>query len=81
VAVDDLPTQGLRVHRLPPRDDGLPTYNEGYLFTGERRTRPGVVVDAPWLRRLVPSARTSRRARNGEGTTLINAESVLSTFM
>ena len=38
----------------PDRDDGLPTYNEGYLFDGDGELIPAWVVDAPWLRRLQP---------------------------
>jgi len=34
----------------PPREDGLPTYNEGYIFTGDGELIPALVVDAPWLR-------------------------------
>ncbi|ADP83527.1 hypothetical protein [Pseudofrankia inefficax] len=39
----------------PPHPDGRPVYNEGYLFLGEGKLIPAVVVEAPWLRRLVPS--------------------------
>lgn len=36
----------------PPRDDGKPTFNEGYLFTGDGDLIPARVVEAPWLRAL-----------------------------
>lgn len=38
----------------PPRSDGTPTFNEGYVFDGDGRLRPARVVEAPWLRRLQP---------------------------
>ena len=31
---------------FPPRDDGLPTYNEGFLFNGDGELIPAWVVDA-----------------------------------
>jgi hypothetical protein len=36
----------------PPRPDGSPSYNEGYLFLGEGELIPARVVEAPWLTRL-----------------------------
>ena len=33
----------------PPRTDGKPTFNEGYLFEGDGKLIPARVVDAPWL--------------------------------
>jgi hypothetical protein len=39
---------------FPPRADGLPTYNEGYVFDGEGALVPARVVEAPWLRKLQP---------------------------
>src|SRR4030095_12072058 len=36
----------------PPRPDGEPTFNEGYLFTGEGALIPARAVQAPWLTRL-----------------------------
>jgi hypothetical protein len=68
----------------PPRDDGLPTYNEGYLFDGDGDGDlvPARVVDAPWLRRLEPSGQDVSvvlEAVDGR-TAAIRGESVLSTF-
>jgi hypothetical protein len=69
----------------PPRDDGLPTYNEGYLFDGpdgDGGLVPARVVDAPWLRRLQPRDEdVSVVLETASGTTRIQAQSVLSTFM
>jgi hypothetical protein len=69
----------------PPRDDGKPTLNEGFLFDGpdgDGRLVPARVVDAPWLGDLqaagedVPVTLESER-----GTTTIHGETRLSTFM
>jgi hypothetical protein len=38
----------------PPRPDGQPTFNEGYIFTGDGGLVPARVVQAPWLTRLQP---------------------------
>jgi hypothetical protein len=66
----------------PPRPDGLPTYNEGYLFEGDGELIPAWVVDAPWLRRLQPTGEdVSVVLETERGTTRIEAESVLSTFL
>ena len=36
----------------PPRADGQPTFNEGYIFTGDADLIPARAVQAPWLTRL-----------------------------
>ena len=36
----------------PPRPDGQPSYNEGYIFSGDGRLIPATVVEAPWLTHL-----------------------------
>jgi hypothetical protein len=33
----------------PPRPDGQPSYNEGFVFLGEGELIPARVVEAPWL--------------------------------
>jgi hypothetical protein len=67
---------------FPPREDGLPTYNEGYLFEGDGELRPARVVDAPWLRRLEPKDEDVPVVLETEnGTTRIEGQSILSTFM
>ncbi len=43
---------------FPERADGQPTYNEAYVFDGERMI-PATLVDAPWLRGCNRSAKTS----------------------
>ena len=66
----------------PPRDDGLPTYNEGYLFDGDGALVPATVVEAPWLRRLQKSGEdVSVVLEAVDGRTVrIAGETVLSTF-
>ena len=65
----------------PDRDDGLPTYNEGYLFDGDGELIPAWVVDAPWLRRLQPRGEdVSVVLETAKGTTRIQAETVVSTI-
>jgi hypothetical protein len=38
----------------PPRPDGEPQYNEGYIYRGSGDLVPARVVEAPWLTRLQP---------------------------
>ena len=66
----------------PPREDGLPTYNEGYVFDGDGELTPAWVVDAPWLHTLEPRAeRVPVVLESEKGTTRITGESVVSCFM
>jgi hypothetical protein len=67
---------------FPPREDGLPTYNEGYVFEGDGGLVPARVVEAPWLRRLEPNDEdVSVVLETASGTTRISGRSALSTFM
>jgi len=66
----------------PPRNDGKPTFNEGYLFEGGDALTPARVVDAPWLRRLEPKGQdVSVVLETERGRTTITGETILSTFM
>jgi hypothetical protein len=66
---------------FPERTDGAPTYNEGYVFDGERMI-PATLVDAPWLRRLQPNGEdVSLTLRTSEGDVHIEGETVLSACM
>jgi hypothetical protein len=66
----------------PPRDDGLATYNEGYVFEGDGELIPARVVDAPWLRRLQPEGEdVSVRIETVNGKTRIEGTSIMSNFM
>ncbi len=65
----------------PPREDGLPTYNEGYVFDGDGELIPAWVVDAPWLRSLQPRGEQVPVVLESEkGTTRVTGESVMSCF-
>ena len=65
----------------PPRDDGLATYNEGYVFDGDGELIPAWIVDAPWLKRLRHHGDdVSVVIESEEGTTTIEAETIISTF-
>lgn len=64
----------------PPRPDGEPTFNEGYLFSGDGALIPARVVDAPWLRRLETLGEdVSVVLETADGTVRIAGETVLST--
>jgi hypothetical protein len=65
----------------PPRSDGKPTYNEGYLFDGDGTLVPATIVDAPWLRRIQDRGEdVSVVIATDRGTTTIHAETQISTF-
>jgi hypothetical protein len=65
----------------PARDDGLATYNEGYLFDGDGDLIPAWVADAPWLRRLQPAGEdVSVVLETARGTTRVRGTSLLSNF-
>lgn len=40
------------VNVFPPRADGLPSFNEGFVFDGDGALRPARAVEAPWMRKL-----------------------------
>ena len=64
----------------PPRPDGQPTFNEGYLFDGDGDLIPARVVEAPWLSRLQPLGEdVSVVLETANGTERIEGETVLST--
>jgi hypothetical protein len=43
--------KGFGALAFPERTDGQPTFNEGFVFVGERMI-PATLVDAPWIRKL-----------------------------
>lgn len=64
----------------PPRPDGKPTFNEGYLFTGDGELIPARAVRAPWLTRLQALGEdVSVTLETAEGTVHIEGETVYST--
>ncbi|MFC5744259.1 hypothetical protein [Actinomadura rugatobispora] len=65
----------------PPREDGTPTFNEGFLFDGDGPLIPARVVEAPWLARLRPFGEdVSVVFETERGRTRIEGETALSTF-
>jgi prepilin-type processing-associated H-X9-DG protein len=67
----------------PPRKDGKPTYNEGFIFEGDGKLIPATVVKAPWLRDLEPKGQDATvvlKTQDG-ATHTIRGETILSTFM
>jgi hypothetical protein len=66
----------------PPRTDGKPTLDEGFVFDGDGELVAARVVQAPWLGELhargeaVPVVLETER-----GTTTVDGETLLSTFM
>jgi hypothetical protein len=65
----------------PPRADGKPTYNEGYVFDGDGALVPARVVEAPWLRRMQPRGEdVSVVLETERGKVRIHGETLLSAF-
>ncbi|HVM64840.1 MAG TPA: hypothetical protein VMU14_08275 [Acidimicrobiales bacterium] len=66
----------------PARDDGKPTYNEGYVFDGDGGLVPARVVRAPWLRRMQPRGEQVPVVLETEDgrTEEVRGETVISTF-
>jgi hypothetical protein len=68
----------------PPRPDGRPTFNEGYLYlgdsAGDRDLVPARVVEAPWLTKLQPLGEdVSVVLETADATVRIEGETFLST--
>jgi hypothetical protein len=64
----------------PPRPDGQPTFNEGYLFDGDGELIGARVVEAPWLTKLQPFGEdVSVVLATADGTVRIEGETVVST--
>ncbi len=65
----------------PPRPDGEPTFNEGYVFDGDGDLVPARVVTAPWLTTLQPlGADVSLELETNRGAVRIEGETVVSAF-
>jgi hypothetical protein len=64
----------------PPRPDGRPTFNEGYVFDGDGALVAARVIQAPWLTRLRRAGEdVSLVLETPKGTEQIEGETVLST--
>jgi hypothetical protein len=65
----------------PPRADGKPTFNEGFLFDGDGDLVPARFAEAPWLRRLQPLHEdVSLVLETPRGKVRIAGETILSTY-
>jgi hypothetical protein len=65
----------------PPREDGRPTFNEGYVFSGDGELTPARVVEAPWLTRLQALGQdVSVVLETEKGSVHVQGETVVSTF-
>jgi hypothetical protein len=64
----------------PPRPDGRPTFNEGYIFTGDGGLVAARAVQAPWLTRLsTPGEDVSLVLETAAGVVEIAGQTVFST--
>lgn len=71
------------VNVFPPRADGKPSFNEGFVFEGDGALIPARAVESPWLRRLATHGddvalvleTADGRRFPIEGTTFINTRS------
>ncbi len=64
----------------PPRPDGQPTFNEGYVFDGDGDLIPARVIEAPWLTKLQPLGEdVSVVLQTADATVRIEGETVVST--
>jgi hypothetical protein len=73
--------RGFGYQVYPPREDGKPTFNEGFIFEGHGQLIPARVVEAPWLRTLRARGEdVSVVLETAEARTTIRGESIISTF-
>jgi hypothetical protein len=64
----------------PPRPGGRPTFNEGFIFTGDGGLIPARAVQSPWLTRLQPLKEdVSLMLETADGVVEIAGETVFST--
>ena len=76
--------KGFGFNTFPPRDDGKPSFNEGFIFDGSERI-PARAVDIPWLRKLQTSGddvsftleTMDGRRVSVSGETFINTRSIV----
>jgi prepilin-type processing-associated H-X9-DG protein len=65
----------------PPREDGKPTFNEGFIFDGDGGLIPATVVEAPWLTEIRTGPQdVSLVLETERGLVRIAGETVLATF-
>lgn len=64
----------------PPRPDGKPTFNEGFIFTGDGELVPARAVESPWLNRLQTRGEdVSFVLETADGRVSVGGETVTST--
>lgn len=70
------------VNVFPPRTDGAPSFNEGFVFDGDGALRPARAVQIPWMRKLFTGGEdvplvleTSDGQVRIEGRTFVNCRS------
>lgn len=65
----------------PPRDDGVPTFNEGFIFDGDGELVPATVVEAPWLTAIDSVGEdVSLVLQTERGRVEISGETVIATY-
>lgn len=65
----------------PPREDGTPTFNEGFVFLGDGELVAATVVKAPWLTEIAPVGQdVSLTLQTERGLVEIAGETVIATF-
>ncbi|MCB2080493.1 MAG: hypothetical protein KDE55_22720 [Novosphingobium sp.] len=71
------------VNTFPPRDDGKPNFNEGFIFDGSGALKPARAVVTPWMEELFASGEpcnlvleTADGRETIEGVTFVNCRSV-----
>ncbi len=65
----------------PPREDGRPTFNEGYVFDGDGDLVPARIVEAPWLTRLQAlNEGVPLILETDKGVVRVEGETVVSAF-
>jgi hypothetical protein len=70
------------VNVFPPRADGQPSFNEGFVFDGDGALKPARAIQAPWMRELLVAGEdvplvleTADGLVEIAGTTFINCRS------
>jgi hypothetical protein len=71
------------VNTFPPRADGKPNFNEGFIFGGDGVLEPARAVEVPWMKRLytggepVPLVLETAKGRVAiDGVTFVNCRSL-----
>lgn len=71
------------VNTFPPRADGKPSFNEGFVFDGDGVLKPARAVQAPWMKKLYTGGEdvplvleTADGLVTIEGTTFVNCRSL-----